>query len=165
MIDELYTDGGCIGPNPSKLGGTWAWCLVREDVIFRAECGIITPKDIGLPSVTNNYAELFAAYRALYAMGSGWRGILHTDSKVTKSRLTGDSSFNGIPQGLRLKILEIRRNRRWKVIMVGGHPTKSMLKRGKNNKGYPVSKWNVHCDEQCTRLAKEFVLTTTETKR
>lgn len=171
---HLYCDGGVIGRNPSAHGGTWAWCEIAERskdwVLFDHDSGVVCPSDPSSLSpgttvswwppkpITNNVTELWAAVHALTAAGRGWDGVLHTDSKVTMLRLTTGTGFGGVPQWLRLLTLGLRRGRRWKVELVGGHPTKDELLAGTlRRNGLPASKWNVWCDERCNQLAKEFL--------
>lgn len=178
---NLYSDGGCIGRNPSKIGGTWAWCLVgngkeskqnyemwsapdlSEEKILRCDYGVILPEEAGAKMVTNNVTELLAAVNALTAIGHLWTGTLFTDSYVTLRRLLGGSKFSGVPQWLRMLVLDLRRNRlrqgrldrMWGVSLVAGHPTKKELATGKRERnGLPVSKWNVWCDKRCREEAR-----------
>src|SRR3990167_11188278 len=119
MIPELiYCDGGVIGPNPSKLGGTWSWCWVDKGAIVKREFGIVTPEDIwspdgvdhkgSNPAVTNNQTELYAAMKALSSVPRSWDGILWTDSRITLLRVTTSNKFNGIPNWMRNQILSLR---------------------------------------------------------
>ena len=155
---DFYTDGGCIKKNPSALGGTWSWCLVDKNG-KRLDCaaGIITPKDIGLPTVSNNVAELYATLMALESAPKGWAGILYTDSKVTLLRLTTSDKFNGVPLVLRDKCLRLRRWRQWSVVLLGGHPSKSDLEVGYDHRGLPVSRHNQFCDDRCRSMAERFL--------
>lgn len=157
MNAELFTDGGVCGRNPSKVGGTWTWVLVEEDVLVRQASGIVTPEDLGVAAVTNNQTELLAAVRALDAVGKEWRGVLWTDSEVSWFRLQESKRFNGVPAWLRLWTLELRRQpRQYQVKLLGGHPTKKDLERGHRRDGTPVSSWNVLCDKRCQQLAKSI---------
>lgn len=59
MIVALYCDGGVIGRNPSKFGGTWAWCAVDETgarVIERSDRIDCRPFQL----ITNNHTEQIA---------------------------------------------------------------------------------------------------------
>ncbi len=120
----LFCDGGCIGRNPSTIGGTWAWCLISpQDELLEQSSGIITPEKAKMPKITNNLTELLAAVEALSSVVSQWDGTIYTDSKVTYHRLHGSSAFTGIPLWLRQKTENLRRGRRWKVQLLGGHPS------------------------------------------
>ena len=65
---QIFCDGGVIGPNPSPIGGTWAWCWVHDDVMIKHEYGVVEPCDLGLTKITNNHTELLAAVRALESL-------------------------------------------------------------------------------------------------
>lgn len=153
----IYTDGGVIGPNPSELGGTWAYCWVnKNDKRIHTASGIVTPEMVGVDKITNNLTELWAAMEALQSLPEMWRGTIYTDSKITLHRITNSKSFKGIPNTMRLKIFDLRRDHKYKVVLIGGHPTKKQLIAGISKRGYPVSKHNVWCDERCNRLAWKF---------
>ena len=154
---KIYVDGGVIGRNPSALGGTWAWVWVdKKDRELRHDSGIITPKQAKLDKITNNYTELYAALEGLASVGNYWDGIIYTDSLITLRRITYSMSFKNIPNSLKEKALELRKDREWDCILVKGHPTKKDLLRGTCPKGTLVSRWNVFCDRKCKHLAREF---------
>jgi hypothetical protein len=153
---ELFVDGGCIGRNPSPHGGTWAWAYIVDGKLEKKKSGIVTPLQIGLPVVTNNFTELYAALQALDQYPN-FDGTLHTDSQVTLFRLLDGESFKGIPQHLRLRCLRLRRGRKWHARLVAGHPTKKELLDGiRQRNGLPASQWNALCDRMCTKRAEEF---------
>ncbi len=156
----LFADGGLIGRNPSKLGGTWCWCWVQNGEMIQSNSGVILPKHIGVDSVTNNVTELFAAVHALNSIPENWNGILHTDSRVTLLRITNGMNQNtpGVPEYLRQELLRLRLTRHWRVVLVAGHPTRVELAQGyRRRNGLLVSRWNVFCDEECQRLAREYL--------
>lgn len=152
---QLFTDGGVIGPNPSPLGGTWAWCLVvNNDRIAYHASGIVTPKDIGLPTVSNNVTELLAAVEGLdnaVPQPVDW----FTDSGVTLWRLTTGKKWAGVPDWLKARAIACRPGVK-SATLLGGHPNKAELASGRRKDGKPVSEWNVWCDHECNRLAAEF---------
>lgn len=153
----VYADGGVCGPNPSRIGGTWAWVWAdgRGEAI-REESGLVEPCDLGLDTVTNNVTELYAALRLIESLPGGWAGTLHTDSEVTLHRLTHSHSFKGVPDWMRLRVLKAREGRRWTVTLLAGHPTRAELARGyRERNGLPVSRHNVRCDQLCTRTWRE----------
>lgn len=155
---DLYCDGGIIGRNPSKFGGTWAWCLIRGGRKIRYGSGIVTPKDIGMPFVTNNLTELLAAVRALESTGELL--TLWTDSKVTMYRLQNGLRRNdsSVPPWLRKRTQKLHNNQQWQIKLVAGHPTKEELTDGKSKRnGLIVSVWNVWCDRECSQLAAKFL--------
>ena len=157
---ELWCDGGLIGRNPSKLGGTWSWCWVQDGKMIQNNSGVILPEHIGVNSVTNNLAELLAATHALNSVPESQEGILHTDSRVTLLRITKGMNRNtpGVPEHLRQELLRLRLTRRWRTVLVAGHPTKEELARGyRLRNGLPVSRWNQFCDAECQRVAREFL--------
>lgn len=161
MADVLhaYCDGGVIGPNPSRMGVTWAYCWVGAgDVRLSAASGVVEPADFGMEKLTNNHSELYAAVRCLEALGPDWRGTLHTDSLVTLNRLVRrQPGFENCPQWLINRTLAVRRHRKWDVLLVAGHPTKDEIRTGfARRNGLPVSQWNVLCDKLCTAAAGRF---------
>jgi len=165
LPDQIFCDGGVIGPNPSSHGGTFAFCWVDSisQRKLKSACGIIKPEHVKpwggpvLLKITNNFSEAYAAVQALLSLPFGWNGVLFTDSLVTLYRLTTSDRFNGIPDWLRKQIIELRQGRRWQVELVSGHPTQIDLRRGCTKHGRLVSPWNVWCDKTCSRLAKEFL--------
>lgn len=152
----VYTDGGCVGRNPSPLGGTWAWCWVGpENELLKEASGVITPEDVGLPTVSCNISELFAVLRALMSLPPDWSGLLCTDSKITLLRVTSGSGFKGVPNWMRLRALKLRRGRKWQAQLCKGHAKPAELEAGWSG-GRLTSKWNNYVDAECTRLAKAF---------
>jgi ribonuclease HI len=156
---SLYCDGGIIGRNPSKLGGTWCFCWVNEDgQRMRHETGIVTPELIGVESITNNFTELLAAVKALQSVPKAWKnGILYTDSLITLRRLKDSPSFNNIPLPLKEATLYLRKYLKFKVKLVKGHPNLAHLEEGKDHKGRLVSRHNVYCDEKCQETAEKYL--------
>lgn len=170
MIHSIYVDGGVIGKNPSYKGGTWCWCHVNpEGERVNWKCGIITPDDLGLTVISNNITELMAAIRGLESVPKSWEGTIYTDSSCTLSRLTKSNSFKGLPQWMIRRTVELRRNRKWDIKLVAGHPNPEELTQGfllnrKNTKRY-VSEHNVFCDEQCTRIGSLYAQRLVENKK
>lgn len=159
MITEVYTDGGVIGHNPSKLGGTWAFVLLNADGTFEQQSGVITPAEIGMDVVTNNVTELWAAVEALERLPVGWLGKLYTDSSCTKHRLLRRKpSMKGVPDVLSDRLFSARKRlpQPLRVVLLDGHPNKHHLAAGVGKRGQPVSKWNVLCDKLCTAQAEKF---------
>lgn len=157
---ELFTDGGVCGPNPSVIGGTWAWVLVDGDTdeIMDHDSGFISPEDFDVPAITNNLSELFAALRGVEALPVGFNGRLYTDSIITLYRFTDGNGFNGVPPWLKERVLTARKNAKWQydAILVGGHPTRHELRLGRRRDGKKVSKWNVWVDKKCKKLADKW---------
>lgn len=153
----VYCDGGLIGPNPSPVGGTWAWVWVHGGIQGRSASGIITPSDFEMPTISNNHTELLAAVRALESTPKGWTGTLCSDSQVTLHRLSQGTTFNNVPRWLVDRTLQATRSRRCKVKLMAGHPTKIELQQGfRERNQLPTSKWNCWCDIECRRLAAKF---------
>jgi ribonuclease HI len=156
---SIYCDGGCVSRNPSPHGGTWCFCWVtQKGERVRHQSGLVFPQEVGLGRITNNLTELLAAVKALESVSKNWDGTLYTDSLVTMRRITTGQRFVGIPNHLRLRALELRRGRKYKVVLVGGHPTRKELTEGRRERnGLPVSPHNQFCDHECCRLAKDFL--------
>ncbi len=156
---SIFCDGGVCGPNPSNIGGTWCWCWVDDQgERTKVEHGIVTPRDIKLPTVTNNVTELLAALYALESVPVAWEGTLYTDSLITLRRVTTSSAFKNVPNDLRIRVLDRRRTRKYKVKLLAGHPTKADLRlgyKGKFNK--PVSEHNHFCDLRCRALSQAYL--------
>lgn len=171
--DYIFCDGGVIGANPSAKGGTWAYCWVSHNgVMLKSESGVVLPDGSTqtnlktanvsyvptLKTISNNLTEFVAALKALESVDEDWSGTLFTDSKVTLHRITNGKSFKGIPEPMVELILAIRRARKYKVVLVAGHPTKKELLQGYRARNkLPTSAHNVWCDETCQKLAKEFM--------
>lgn len=163
MIAALYTDGGVIGRNPSSVGGTWAWCQVDENgVLGRWLSGIVEPIAAGLATITNNYTELLAAVEGLEKLPASWDGTVYTDSQVTLYRISKDrakAKYNGIPAELVARVKTAKeRLGAYKVVLLGGHPTRAELAAGVRKDGYPCSQHNVFCDKLCGQQAEYFKL-------
>lgn len=163
-MDGLYVDGGCVRKNPSPHGATWAWCHInKEGQMLQSGSGIMSPKELGLPLVSNNIAEVVAACAALEAMPPAWSGTLYTDSEVTVARLIRTPKFKGVPPALRDRIHQVRcRVGAMQVVLLSGHPTRKQLADGRGKGGRPVSQWNVWCDRECRRLSKLALATVAE---
>jgi ribonuclease HI len=158
LTDRIFCDGGVVGPNPSVLGITWAWVMPCPNNTKLYEAGgVLEPCDLGMDELSNNHAELIAALRALSFVGKDWTGTLYTDSNVTRHRLEGRGTYEGLTPSLISSLESVRKRRRYKVVLLGGHPTLAELKQGfKNKNNLPVSSWNCYCDQLCTALAGNF---------
>lgn len=178
MKHHLFTDGGVILSNPSPHGGTYAWCLVRGDeereaVLIQEHSCLIYPTGKNA-LITNNYTEMMAMAMALGDLWSsiltgryqGDNPIIYSDSQLTLERAFGNYPWSGIPDEMRIKVQGIvaalRDRGELNYVLVAGHPTRAQLHQGykikKNGSRHPVSKWNVFCDENCSALAKRFVM-------
>jgi ribonuclease HI len=156
MID-IYTDGGVIGKNPSKHGGTWAFVAVRGGASVFENSGILLPESVGTPAISNNMAELIAVMNAV-EWSQRWPTTIYTDSIISLYRLNNKKSkWAGIPDPIRNLFLRIRSEHSClhKAVLVKGHPTKADLERGTSEHGIPVSPWNVRADKLCGMVAAE----------
>lgn len=158
---ELWTDGGVIGPNPSPLGGTWAWVVTEGGVLTRSEAGTLLPGQTGTERVTNNNTELWAILEGIDALRGhegDWR--VNSDSKIALGWVFLAYSRENVPPPLRARLEELRRSGRltglsWRLLQ--GHPTKEDLERGVGKaRGLPVSEWNKHADMLCGETARRF---------
>jgi hypothetical protein len=159
---DIYADGGVIGVNPSAEGGTWAYLHLNPEgtePTLRMS-GVCVPELEGMPTISNNYTELYAAVAALEAAPDGWEGRLHTDSHVTRCRLVNvRPGMAGIPDELRDRLFAQRARFKLtpdRVVLLDGHPTRAQLESGVGKRGNPVSRWNVACDEACNRAARDY---------
>lgn len=154
----LYTDGGCIGPNPSPIGGTWAWCAVDSTgVRVQTRSGVV-PAGSDLRG-TNNVAEYYAVLQALEFQPRGWTGTLYSDSAVTLGRIFGDWATAGIPAAWVARA-SAARGRLGPVtgVLVKGHPTKKDLAAKKSLRtGRPVSIHNQWCDQACRAAGHAYL--------
>ena len=146
----LYTDGGCIGPNPSPIGCTWAWCSVDPAGHQVATASGVLP---ATPDVrgTNNVAEYYAVLLALEAQPNGWSGTLYSDSAVTLGRVFQGHATAGIPAAwLTRAATALARLGPVTGVLLKGHPTKKDLAAKKSLRtGRPVSPHNKWCDHAC----------------
>lgn len=155
--DEIYTDGGVIGPNPSRHGCTWTFLHVSAGQVLLKRSGIITPADLDIDEVTNNVSETIALVRALESIPADWSGVVFTDSMVARQRLLNPKLMGSLPVYLKKRVAVLQR-RKLDIRLVAGHPTEQELKQGYANRNrFPVSIHNVACDRECTRLAKLFL--------
>lgn len=153
LIPEVYCDGGLVGPNPSPLGGVWAYCWVDSNgVRIHQASGLVEPEDLGVESITNNDMELLAALRVLKSLPPDWRGFLCTDSSVTISRL-GRGEANAVIPWMGEVLQRFRRvDRGYHLRLLAGHATRKELNRGYRLKNkLPTSFHNQWCDEACNK--------------
>ena len=163
MIEALYTDGGVLGPNPSPLGGMWAWCQVDE-AGERVQCasGIVRPFQCGgdgqSAPVTNNNTEMIALTRGLLSLPEGWEGTVYCDSKLALGWTFWHFKHDLVPSCLYERAMAAKaRFGKVVTVLLDGHPTKAHLLAGKGKRGGPVSIHNKWCDEECGRIGREFM--------
>lgn len=158
----LYADGGVIGSNPSKLGGTWAWCWVSASgERIRTGAGLVLPRT-SLPLITNNVSEYVALVKGLESLPEGWSGTVYSDSQITLGRLFEQWRCTGLPAILVRQGAAAVARLDWanvKPVLLDGHPTRAQLLAGCGKRGNPVSAHNVWCDTACAvegRKLREF---------
>ncbi len=138
-VTRIYADGGMIGANPSKKGGTWAFSMNddRDDQIHH-ESGLLLPVDIGQDFVTNNITELWAVMVALERLPDRWTGTVFSDSNCTLGRIRRfkNTKYTGVPLFMRERFVAVCR-RMGKI-------------------GSKVSRWNVFCDDLCNQQEQRF---------
>lgn len=154
MIDA-YADGSTIGPNPSTIGGSYAWChVVNGERVLEGQ-GVIPAGWLGMKTISNNVAELVAAVEALEWLERRQQCVLWSDSRVTLTRLNHSDCWSGIPDELRWRALEMR-ERVFRIKLLAGHPTRRQLATGKGRKGRPVSIHNVWCDRVASETGEAY---------
>lgn len=175
-IVAVYSDAGLIPEpvvkckNPSRYGGTWAYCWVNDkDERCGENWGAVVTKGkmvhwptlvelTELESIENNLIELYAAVRALEYLPVGWSGKFCCDNELTLNRLFGTAAWNAVPAKLRQRGHEVvERFNQVEPVLIEGHPAKKYLVLGVGKSGRPVSKHNVWCDERCTLMAKSWL--------
>jgi ribonuclease HI len=160
LISALYCDGGVIASNPSEIGGTYAFCIVFEDGSSIQKSFAISKADMGGP-VTNNQTEMLALLEGLKDLPDDFAGTIYSDSQITLGRVFLGWKRKNIP-GFMHKMFQEQRARLtcWneiKHVLLAGHPTKAQLQAGIGKHGYPVSEYNVWCDEACQRIGQVFL--------
>ncbi len=161
-INRLYVDGGVIQHNPSSQGGTWAFLLLNMNVVEKAQSGMITPQQAGLPAITNNLTEMLAMLKGLAALPASWKGTVYSDSQVTLGRIFQGWKWTNIPRWMHLVFQAQTMRLAWwpggfQYVLLDGHPTKAQLAAGIGKRGHPVSEYNVLCDQWCQGEAQKFL--------
>ena len=160
-MSDLYCDGGVIGRNPSELGGTWAFCIVENNVRKVESSGYITPDMAVTEVITNNLTEMLALLKGLAELPKDWSGTVYSDSQVTLGRAFEGWKWKNIPMWMHATYQEQRaRLVNWDRIeytLLQGHPTRAELSRGIGSRGYPVSIHNQWCDKRCGEMAVKFM--------
>lgn len=177
-VIAVYADGGVIRVNPSPIAGMWATCHIDAGgarVWSASGLVLAEPGDPYLSMVTNNQTELRALLAGLEALPDGWSGRVCTDSEVTIRRFRDDARLAGIPLEWRKRLAYVLgRLGALTYVLLDGHPTRAQLARqdelgewaaGVGKSGGPVSKWNQWCDQECTRIGREYLGVETKPKR
>jgi ribonuclease HI len=161
---SIYVDGGVIGRNPSKLGGTWAYVVVdnQTDSIIQSDSGVVLPEHFSIVpriEITNNISEYYAMMKGLLAVPTGYNGTIYSDSGVTIGRFFNGWKNTNVPNSLVATGLSLAKTlgENVKAVLLDGHPTKAQLAAGVGKRGHPVSKWNVYVDAKCSEEAKKFL--------
>ena len=159
LFPALFTDGGCIGRNPTRHGGTWAWARVKvQPTGFEApgevgveddEYGLILPKRHvpkltarppeslvirlwEVDSVESNQSELMALARGIDALPDGWSGRICADNENALRRLVnGIRPSANIPDAVRDRFYAARdRLGDIEPVLMAGHPSAEDLRLG-----------------------------------
>ena len=150
----VFADGGVVGANPSPLGGTWAFRVLRDQQKVHEEAGLIPPK---YGPVSNNLSEIVAVLRGLdwARMQSIPEVSVASDSLITLRRITSErAAWNGIPGPVRQWAHTLLRDVNVSgAVLLDGHPTRAHLEAGIGKSGRPVSEHNVWCDRACGQIA------------
>lgn len=173
-VTTIYTDGGCVKKNPSKIAGTWAWVGIMGNIVdlfseanrefvggldanatfVRSDSGYVFAPEDG--EVTNNQMEYLAVLQALESMPDGWSGEIVSDSLITVGRFSQGWRNKGLPD----VYVERQQNVMFRMGAVtfrhvDGHPTAKQLLAGIGKRGNNVSRWNVMADRLCTQEAEK----------
>lgn len=157
-IVALYADGGLASPNPSPIGGSWAYAAVGEDgEVSHYDSGFVRPEEFDLSTVSANLVEFIALLKAFQCVRPGWSGTAYTDSKVSweRFRKPQTAGMRGVPDSLREEMQKTMQliGDSHQIILLEGHPTKAELQRGVGKGGQPVSRFNVFVDKLCRQQA------------
>lgn len=162
--DWLFCDGGVISRNPSTIGGTWAWVLVKDGAEVARDSGVINPEFLERNVVTNNNTELYALCQGINKLSDGWAGKVASDSGIALGWVFRGFKTDLVPHRLMIyrSGLEAVRKRAdglpW--VNLAGHPMPSDLAAGKRlskTPNLPVSKWNVLCDALCSQAGRDYL--------
>lgn len=161
MADGLYCDGGVIQINPSPVGGTYAYCLVKNGKRIWERAGMISQAESDCPAVTNNLTEMLAVLYGLHCLPEDWTGTVFSDSQITIGRLSMGWKWKNIPRWVHSVFKNVRglmvNFEKISFVLLDGHPTKAQLELGVGRHGYPVSEHNVWCDQACGEVARTFI--------
>lgn len=158
-VTAVYADGGVVHVNPSPFAGTWAYCWVDDaGERVREHSGLIRlDPDLGLPTVSNNQAELYALIMALKPLPDGWSGHVFSDSRISLGRLFWGFRWSNIPEpweawgkGWIARLGPVT------PVLLDGHPNRAQLAAGIGKRGNPCSPHNVRCDELCAARAEDY---------
>jgi ribonuclease HI len=159
--NQLYVDGGVVLKNPSPIGGTYAYRLLKDGVVVSEGGFFRSAKDCAVNAeagpVTNNITEMMALVKGLQKLPDDWDGTIYSDSMITLGRAFLGWKWKSVPLWLRVMFeTEVKRLVNWERLghaLLSGHPTKAQLASGIGKHGLPVSEHNVWCDQACTEAA------------
>ena len=163
----LYADGGCIGSNPSPIGGTWAYVLIHNDgeTILKQDSGVITAEEMECPC-TNNQMEFYAILRGMINANPNRLKMVCSDSNITLGRFFKGWSITNIPTWMLKSFREMKLLYntnpftgaiKMKYTLIDGHPTKDQLENGFGKRGHITSKFNVLCDQMCNDAGIKYL--------
>lgn len=142
--------------------------------LVASDYGYVVPEFFGTPAAGNNQMEALAVLLALEALPNGWTGIVHTDSGLTITRFRSvcavtmghqdyTAAMVGLPQWFVARMFDVARRLgplTW--INLSGHATAAEIATGIKYKpkpggpeAWPVSPFNVWCDQHCTKARAE----------
>src|SRR5688572_24046577 len=103
LIVDLYADGGVIQKNPSMIGGTYDYVLIRNGKAIWQGSGVYDPQAMGTPVVTNNQMELLAILLGLQYCEAAHYVVrsVTSDSQITLGRVFQGWSLKGIPDWMK----------------------------------------------------------------
>jgi ribonuclease HI len=158
-IIAIYADGGVIGANPSEIGGTYAYRLIKvsgEPIGFAN----VLPGKPGAP-VTNNQTEMLAIIRGLSKMPRDFAGTVYSDSAVSLGRLFKGWRWSNVPKFIhdeyRDQVMRLIFWDKISYVLLDGHPTAAQLAAGIGKRGHPVSEHNVWCDKACKMVGEKWI--------
>jgi hypothetical protein len=71
-------------------------------------------------------------------------------------RICQPRHHKSIPESWYTRLVNLKKTRKFQVVLVAGHPTNEELEQGRRERnGLPTSPWNVKCDEECTNLIRD----------
>lgn len=156
-VADVYTDAGVCNPGYS-WAGSWAYVMLGADgAVVEELSGPATAHEYGVEKIENNFLETLALVVALERMPDGWAGRVWCDNQNAVRRIFDPAAtkFGGVPEGVRRRVLILRRRLgRFSITLLSGHPTQKELRDGVSKEGRPVSRWNVRCDELATAVRK-----------
>jgi|SRR5882672_3854897 len=175
-VKEVFADGGCITPNPSSVGVSFAWVATNGEFPIAWSSGIIRT-DVecerfnhmedyphshfvlnGREAHTNNVSEYFALLAAVASLPKDFSGKIYSDSSVTLGRFFSGWKHSNIPVSWE----KLMRSYTAKLsgvtpVLLGGHPYDSDFYRGYGDRKLPVHIMNVLCDALCGRASRAYL--------